>query len=198
VNDRHTRTWWLVALRGLAAIAFGVIALVLPGITLLALVLLFGAYAIVDGAFKVVAGLRRRADDSRDAWAVVAGALGIVAGLITIVWPGITALVLLILIATWAIVTGGFEIVAAYRLRHQIEGEVLLALGGALSIAFGLLALLMPSAGALAVVWLIAAYALATGIVLLIAAYRLYRRHPLTDQTSTGGDPARGGVTAPR
>jgi uncharacterized membrane protein HdeD (DUF308 family) len=131
-------------------------------------------------------------------WSLLAGILGIVAGIVAAVWPGITALVLLILIAAWAIVTGVFEIVAAYRLRDQINGEALLALGGALSIAFGVLALLMPSAGALAIVWLIGAYAIATGIVLLIAAYRLYQRQQRHDTTATGGDAAKGGVTATR
>ena len=198
MNDRLTRTWWLVALRGLAAIAFGLIALFMPGITLLALVLLFGAYAMVDGAFKVVSGLRKRPDGSGgDGWTVLAGILGILAGVVTVVWPGITALVLLVLIASWAIVTGAFEIVAAYRLRQQIEGEAMLALGGVLSIAFGVLALLMPGAGALAVVWLIGAYAVATGIILLTAAYRLNQRQRRHDRTSTG-DPATRGVTATR
>jgi uncharacterized membrane protein HdeD (DUF308 family) len=198
VNDRLTRTPWLVALRGLAAIAFGLIALFMPGITLLALVLLFGAYAIVDGVFKVVSGVRKRPDGSRDGWTVLAGILGIAAGVVAAVWPGITALVLLVLIASWAIVTGAFEIVAAYRLREQIEGEAMLALGGALSIAFGVLALLMPGAGALAVVWLIGAYAVATGIVLLIAAYRLNQRQRRHDRTTTGGDPATGSVPIAR
>jgi uncharacterized membrane protein HdeD (DUF308 family) len=198
VNDRLARSWWLVAVRGLAAIVFGLIALLMPGITLLALVLLFAAYAIVDGASKVVSAFRRHPDGSRDMWSLLAGILGIVAGIVAAVWPGITALVLLILIAAWAIVTGVFEIVAAYRLRDQINGEALLALGGALSIAFGVLALLMPSAGALAIVWLIGAYAIATGIVLLIAAYRLYQRQQRHDTTATGGDAAKGGVTATR
>jgi uncharacterized membrane protein HdeD (DUF308 family) len=198
VNDRLARSWWLVAVRGLAAIVFGLIALLMPGITLLALVLLFAAYAIVDGASKVVSAFRRQPDGSRDMWSLLAGILGIVAGIVAAVWPGITALVLLILIAAWAIVTGVFEIVAAYRLRDQINGEALLALGGALSIAFGVLALLMPSAGALAIVWLIGAYAIATGIVLLIAAYRLYQRQQRHDTTATGGDAAKGGVTATR
>jgi uncharacterized membrane protein HdeD (DUF308 family) len=197
VNDRLARTWWLVGLRGLAAIVFGVIALLLPGITLLALVLLFAAYALVDGVFKVAAGVRRRPDGSRDRWSVLAGLLGIVAGIIAAVWPGMTALVLLIVIAAWAIVTGIFEIVAAYRLRDQIDGEALLALGGVLSIVFGVLALAMPSAGALAIVWLIGAYAMATGIVLLIAAYRLYQRHRRHEPASPG-DTAKGGVTAAR
>lgn len=198
MNDRLARSWWLVAVRGLAAIVFGLIALLMPGITLLALVLLFAAYAIVDGASKVVSAFRRQPDGSRDMWSLLAGILGIVAGIVAAVWPGITALVLLILIAAWAIVTGVFEIVAAYRLRDQINGEALLALGGALSIAFGVLALLMPSAGALAIVWLIGAYAIATGIVLLIAAYRLYQRQQRHDTTATGGDAAKGGVTATR
>lgn len=198
MNDRLTRTWWLVALRGLAAIAFGLIALFMPGITLLALVLLFGAYAMVDGAFKVVSGLRKRPEGSRDGWTVLAGILGILAGVVALIWPGITALVLLVLIASWAIVTGVFEIVAAYRLRDQIEGEAMLALGGALSIAFGVLALLMPGAGALAVVWLIGSYAIATGIILLIAAYRLNQRQRRHDRTTTGGGPATSGVPVSR
>ena len=174
--ERHSENWWLFALRGVLAIAFGVMALLLPGITLLALVLLFAAYAIVGGAFSVAAGARRPSAGERDWWTIAAGIAGIIAGVLAVIWPGITALVLLIFIGSWAIVTGALELVAAYQLRDRIRGHLLLAINGIVSIAFGILLLLMPGAGALAVVWLIGVYAIASGILLLTHAMRLYQR----------------------
>lgn len=187
--DRHSRNWWVFALRGVLAIAFGLFALFLPGITLLALVLLFAAYAIVDGVFSVAAGLRGATDRQPDWWLIVGGVAGIIAGILAVIWPNITALVLLIFIGAWAIVSGAAALVAAYRLRDRIRGELLLAIEGLVSIAFGVLILVMPSAGALAVVWLIGAYAIASGVLLLALAVRLYQRE--RDRS-----PASGGATA--
>src|SRR5689334_1932097 len=168
-----TRNWWLVGLRGLLAIIFGLLAFIWPGLTLFALVLLFGAYALVDGIFAVGAAISRHAG-GRHWWAVlIEGLAGILFGLLTFFWPGMTALILLYLIAFWGIVTGILEIAAAVRLRREISNEWMLGLGGVLSLLFGVLLILFPGAGALAVVWLIGSYAIVFGITLLILAWQL-------------------------
>jgi uncharacterized membrane protein HdeD (DUF308 family) len=175
--------WWLVALRGLFAIIFGILALALPGITLLALVILFGAYTLADGVIALIAGYKMR-DSGKPVWPmVIIGILGVVAGVLTtLVWPGITALVLLAFIAAWALVTGVLQIVTAIRLRKEIKHEWLLVLSGVLSVLFGVAMLISPGAGALAVIWLIGAYAIAFGVLLLILGFNL-RKH-------AGGVPA--------
>jgi uncharacterized membrane protein HdeD (DUF308 family) len=167
------RNWWALALRGLFAVLFGIVAFALPGSTLGALVLLYGAYALVDGIFAIAAAVAGR-DEGLPWWAMLLeGVVGIAVGVITFAWPGITALVLLYLIAAWAFVTGALEIAAAIRLRKEIRGEWLLALSGVLSVLFGVILVVNPGAGALAVVWLIGAYAIAFGVVLLVLGFRL-------------------------
>jgi uncharacterized membrane protein HdeD (DUF308 family) len=167
------RYWWVLAIRGVAAILFGIAAFVWPGITLTVLVLLFGAYALVDGIFAVVEGISVRKEQERWWLMVLEGVAGIIIGVLTFLYPSITALVLLYFIAAWAIVTGAFEIAAAIRLRREIEGEWLLALAGIASLIFGVLLVIRPSSGALAVIWLIGAYAIVFGILMLVLAFRL-------------------------
>jgi uncharacterized membrane protein HdeD (DUF308 family) len=169
-----SRTWWMLAVRGVAAVIFGLLALIWPQITLLALVLVFGAYALVDGVFSLVAAARGRelAGGSRG-WLILEGLLGIAAGIVAIVWPDITALALLWVIAAWAVVTGVLEIVAAIRLRRVLDNEWLLIVAGALSVVFGLILIIWPGSGAIGLVWLIGIYAIAFGIVLLGLALRL-------------------------
>ena len=168
------RNWWTVAIRGIAAIIFGVLAFILPGITLIALALLFGAYALIDGVLALVAAIRGGPGIVQGRWFLaLEGILGVAAGILAFIWPDLTALVLLLLIGAWAIVTGVLEIIAAVRLRREIEGEWVLALAGLASIVFGALVFINPSAGALAVVWLIGAYAIVFGVALLILAWRL-------------------------
>ena len=173
----HTlaRNWWALVLRGVAAIAFGILAFVWPGLTVVALVILFGAFALVDGAFAVVAAWR--AAERRRPWWPMAleGLAGVALGILAFVWPGVTAFALLYLIAAWAIVTGIFEIVAAVRLRKVIRGELLLALTGVASVAFGVLVVVFPGTGAVAVVWAIAAYAVLFGALLVALGLRLRR-----------------------
>jgi uncharacterized membrane protein HdeD (DUF308 family) len=189
--------WWAVALRGVAAILFGVITFVDPGVSLLALVILFGSWAIVDGSFNIASALRGRRDEKPWGALLLEGVAGIAAGVLAIMWPGITALVLLWLIATWAIVTGVAEIVAAIRLRKSVRGEWLLALAGVLSIAFGVLLFLRPGAGALAITLWIGAYAIVFGALMLALSFRLraWGRKP-ERRVPTGGVPA-GGVPTP-
>jgi uncharacterized membrane protein HdeD (DUF308 family) len=171
------RNWWALALRGLAAILFGVLAFVWPGITLWALVLLFGSYMLVDGIFAIVAAVRAARREARWWLLLIEGVLGVLAGLVAFFWPGLTTLALLYFIAAWAIVTGILEIVGAIRLRQEIEGEWALGLSGALSVLFGILLVVIPApAGLLSLVWLIGAYALAFGVLLLVLAFRVRNR----------------------
>ena len=165
--------WWALALRGLFAVLFGITAFVLPGITLAVLVLLYGAYALVDGVFAIAAALVGRTVRHALVGPAVRGLLGIAVGVMTFVWPGITELALLYMIAAWAVVTGVFEIVAAIRLRKEIQGEWLLVLSGVLSVLFGLALVVYPGAGALAIVWLIGPYAIVFGVLLLVLGFRL-------------------------
>ena len=179
----HTlaKNWWALALRGLAAVLFGLLTFLLPGITLVTLVLLFGIYALADGVFNVIAFFRVAAHH----WAMlVEGVIGIIAGILTFTWPAITALVLLYVIAFWAIFTGVFEIIAGIRLRKAITNEWLLLLMGVLSFLFGILILFAPGVGALAIVLWIGAYALFFGIILLALAFRLRgHRHLMMQPT---------------
>jgi uncharacterized membrane protein HdeD (DUF308 family) len=176
--DSLAKNWWALALRGVAAMIFGVLAFVLPGVTLAVLVLLFGGYALVEGVLNVIAAVRGRGDD-QPWWALLLeGLVSIAAGIVAFVVPGVTELALLYIIAAWAIVTGALEIVAAIRLRRWITGEARLVLNGVLSIAFGVLTMLMPGAGALSLAWLIGAYAIVFGALLLGLSFRLRGSRP--------------------
>jgi uncharacterized membrane protein HdeD (DUF308 family) len=178
------RNWWALALRGLFAVLFGLAVFIWPGLTLLALVALFAAYALVDGVFSLVAAVRAAGRQARWWPLLLEGVLGIAAGVVTFLWPNITALALLYLIAAWAIVTGVFEIVAAVRLRREIEGELLLGLAGLASVIFGILLILFPGAGALAVLWLIGAYAIGFGILLIFLGFRLRGMRDRSEQAA--------------
>jgi len=168
-----THSWWMLLVRGILAILFGIAAFIWPGPTIEALVLLFGAYALLDGIFAVIVGIQQYGETQRW-WAVVLeGIAGIVLGVLTLVWPGTTATVLLAFIAAWAILTGVFEIAAAIWLRKVIEGEWTLILAGAASVLFGVLLILQPTAGAVAIIWLIGAYAIVFGVLLSILALQL-------------------------
>ena len=196
------RIWWVLALRGVLAVLFGLIAFFWPGITLVSLIYLFGAYALIDGIFAVLAAFNRMAGQGHWWATLIEGVAGILAGVAAFVWPGLTALALVYLIAAWAIVTGVLEIAAAIRLRREISGEWLLVLGGIVSMLFGLYAVAFPGAG-LALVWAIGAYALFWGIVLIALGFGLRGRHTAsasdaTDQTYSGtvAGAAAGGLVA--
>jgi uncharacterized membrane protein HdeD (DUF308 family) len=173
------RNWWALLIRGIAAIVFGVLAFLWPGGAIVAIGILFGAYAFVDGIFAIVAAVR--AAETHDRWwpLVIEGAVGLLVAAITFYDLRITLLALYFTIAAWAFVTGILEIVAALELRKSIANEGWLILGGALSILFGLLMVWRPLAGALAVIWIVGAYAVAFGIALIGLALRL-RGHKTT------------------
>ena len=176
------RAWWLVLLRGLAAIVFGILAWTWPGVTLVTLVLFWGAYALVDGVAALIGGWQTK-DGGKPMWTIVlVGLAGIAAGIFTFLQPGVTAIALLMLIAVWAIVHGVFEISAAIRLRKEIKNEWLLILSGALSVAFGVLMILNPGAGALAVLTLLGAFSIAYGALLVVLAFKL-KKHATTTGT---------------
>jgi uncharacterized membrane protein HdeD (DUF308 family) len=167
------RNWWALVLRGFFDVLFGMTAFVWPGITLAVLVLLYGAFALVDGSFAIAAVLVGRTR-GMPSWALlVEGLAGIAVGAITFFWPGITQLALLFLIAAWAVVTGVFEIVAAVRLRKEIRGEWLLALSGVLSVAVGVALVVNPGAGLLAISWMIGTYAIIFGVLFIVLGFRL-------------------------
>jgi uncharacterized membrane protein HdeD (DUF308 family) len=171
--DLLARNWWLVGLRGLVALAFGLLTLFNPTITLAVLILLFGAYALVYGAFTVFAAVANRRGEPYWGALLLAGLLSVVLGILTFMMPGVTAVVLLYFIAAWAIVIGVLEIVAATRLRKAITGEWLMILGGVLSVVFGVALVLYPGAGALAVTLWIGAYAAVFGVLMILLAFRL-------------------------
>lgn len=166
--------WWLIVLRGLCAVLFGLAAIIWPNLALTALVFLLGMYLLSDGLLAVGAGLSRH-DTSQFWWLLlIEGATSIVAGVWTLLSPGLTALALLYLIAAWAVITGMVAIVSAIRLRKEIETEGLLALSGVLSVALGMVLVIWPGATALAAVWLIGVYALISGFLLIGLGFRLW------------------------
>jgi|HubBroStandDraft_4_1064222.scaffolds.fasta_scaffold15979_3 uncharacterized membrane protein HdeD (DUF308 family) len=182
--------WWSLVIRGLVALTVGVVALVWPGITLAALVILFGAYALIDGVVSLVGA--RKASQAHERWGalVLEGVAGIVASLVAIFWPGITVFALVIMIAAWAVVTGAFEIAAAVRLRKRISGEWLLVLSGVVSILFGFVLFAFPLAGALTIAYMVGIYAFVFGGLLMALGFRLRN-------WSKGTNPSTPAMTAP-
>ena len=185
------RNAWLLMARGIFAVIFGLIALFWPDVTLYALVLLFGAYALLDGIFAIAAAITGADPETRWWVLVLEGIAGVAAAAIAFVWPGITALALLYLIAAWAILTGVLEIVAAIRLRKEIQGEWLMVLSGIVSVLFGVYIALFPGLGALAVVWLIGTFAIFFGVVMIGLGWRLRNRaHAVAAPTAAHVGPA--------
>jgi uncharacterized membrane protein HdeD (DUF308 family) len=164
-----------VLLRGIAAVLFAILAFIWPGLTLFALVFLFGAYALATGILSLMVAYKSPKGYPRFGALALGGIVSIITGLIAFFMPGLTAVGLLILIASWAIVTGIVEIIAAIRLRKVITREWLLVLAGLASIFFGVVLLLQPAVGALVLVWWIGAYAFVFGILLMILSFRLRR-----------------------
>jgi len=167
------RNWWALLLRGFAAVLFGGLAFLIPGTTIYALVILFGAYAFVDGVFAIASAVR--AAEAHERWwpFVIEGVIGLAIAAVTFFQPHITAFALYITIAVWAFLTGIFEIVAAVQLRKAIAGELLLIVSGVLSILFAALLVAFPQVGALTIVYIIGAYAVVFGVLMIGLAFRL-------------------------
>jgi uncharacterized membrane protein HdeD (DUF308 family) len=180
--DQLSQNWGWIALRGVAAVIFGVLAFAWPGVTLVVLTLFFGAYALTDGVCALVAAYRRR-EGRKPVWPLVLiGTLGVAAGITTFLWPEMTALALLMFIAVWALLIGVFQIAAAIRLRKEIDNEWMLGASGGLSVLFGVLMIASPGAGAVAVAWIIGSYSIVFGVLLLALGFRLKKladRSPL-------------------
>jgi uncharacterized membrane protein HdeD (DUF308 family) len=168
------RDWWVFAIRGVAALVFAGLAFVWPETTLVVLTVLFGAYVLVDGAALLIALARGDRLAHRHAWAVgIMGALGIVAGIVTFIWPSVTAHSLLYIVAIWAIATGMFQLVTAIALRQEPVDEVWMAIGGIASIVLGALLIAFPSEGLISFVWLVGIWAAVFGVSSLVLAQRL-------------------------
>ncbi|HWN64526.1 MAG TPA: HdeD family acid-resistance protein [Candidatus Binatus sp.] len=167
------RYWWVPVIRGISGIVFGIIAFAYPGIALATLVLLFGAWVLIDGVFRVVGATAGRASDPDWGFHLIIGILGIVVGILTFRAPRITALALIIYVAAWALMIGAAEIALAVKLRREIKGEWFLILMGLASIVFAVLLLWNPGPGALALLWLIASYAIVFGVLAIFFGFRL-------------------------
>lgn len=167
------RNWWMLAVRGVLAIIFGLIALFAPGIALLAFVYVFGIYALIDGLMAVYIAVRERGALSRWAWVLFEGTLSIIAGIVAFVYPGLTALVLLYIVAIWAIVTGIMEIVTAIAIRGFTAQEWALGLAGIVSILFGIVLFIFPGTGLLSILWLVGVYAIVFGVLFIVRAFQL-------------------------
>lgn len=168
-----SRNWWVLLVRGLIAITFGVLTWMRPGLSLAALVLVFGAYALTDGVLAVWAAFAGRKEHEHWVVMLLGGLIGVGVGLLTFMSPGVTALAVLFYIAVWAVAKGVLEIAAAVRLRKEIDNEWWLILGGAASVLFGVILMARPGEGALAVLWLIATYAVFFGVMLVLLSFRV-------------------------
>lgn len=166
------RSWWLLLLRGVAAVAFGVLTFIWPQISLLTLIMVYGIYAFVDGILALVAAIRGGGMVPRW-WLALAGVVSILTAIVVFAWPDLTALVLVYMIGFWSILRGALEIIGAIRLRNEISNEWSLGAAGLLSVIFGLILVFMPGAGAIGLLWLIATWAVLFGLLLIWVAFRL-------------------------
>ena len=177
MSNLLAQNWWVIALRGVVAIIFGIIALFMPGAALLAFVLLFAAYMLVDGVLTIIAGVRAAQRHERWGWLIFEGILDLIAGGVAVIWPVITIVAFVLLMGAWAIITGALLFGASFRLNIP-HGRWLMTLAGAVSLIWGVLLIIWPLIGAVVLTWWIAAYALVFGVAMLVLAFRLRgRRH---------------------
>ena len=190
--SEFSRRWWIVGLRGVLALVFGILAFVFPSAALMALVLVFGIYALLDGLFALTTALALRPQKPLWTMLLIEGIAGILAGIFAFAWPEMTAFALVYLAAAWALVTGIFQLVAAYRLREIVANDWLMIVGGAASILLGVLLIALPGAAMFVWVMLVAAYAVVFGVVTISLAVKLYRlsHGPTSPPLPTGAHPA--------
>jgi uncharacterized membrane protein HdeD (DUF308 family) len=170
------QNWWVIALRGFLGILFGLIALIFPGVTILSLVLLFSAYMLVDGAFSIAGAMRAMGRNERWGWLLLNGIWSILTAIVAFLWPGLTAIVFVLIIAAWAVVSGALMLTAAFRMRSGARARGWLVFGGILSVLFGVLLVIAPLMGAIVLTWWIGAYVLVLSIFMLILAFTLRSR----------------------
>ena len=187
MNDMLANNWWAVALRGIVAILFGIAAFAMPFVTMLSLVVVFAAFSFVDGVFGIIMSVSGARKGERWIWLLLSGILGIVASAVAVLWPGITVLAFVILVAAWALVSGTFMLISAFRLKID-HGRVWLVIGGIASIVFGILLVISPFIGALVLTFWTGAHALVLGATLLVLAYKLRsQRTGLPSSLATSG-----------
>ena len=186
-SESLAQNWWLFLLRGILGILFGVVALIFPGPTMLSLVLLFSAYTLVDGVAGIISAVRAiRRKEERWGWLIFEGLLNIAVAILAFLWPGMTVLAFVLLVAAWAIVSGALMTAAAFRLNVS-HGRWWLVLGGLLSLAYGALLVATPLSGAIVLTWWMGAYAIAFGVALVILSFKLRsRRHQQINRTVAG------------
>jgi uncharacterized membrane protein HdeD (DUF308 family) len=189
MNDLLRNSWWMLALRGIAALLFGILAIIWPDVTLLVLVALFAAYALITAGASIYAAIRNRKTDKGWWLVLLVGLVALCAGVLALFYPGVTALVLVMLMGANALVTGVLDLAIAVRLRKTLRNEWMLVLAGIVSVVFGVLVMVFPGAGALAMVWMISFYAVLSGVLLLALAFRMRSSAPTkgTGATGTGG-----------
>ncbi|WP_377811849.1 HdeD family acid-resistance protein (plasmid) [Azospirillum sp. A29] len=192
MNMVLARNWWALALRGAAAILLGVLALLMPGVTVATLALSFAAYLLLDGVFAILAGLRASRHHERSLPFILEGVVSLVAGIVAALWPAASLFALVFLIAAWSVITGFAEVMGAWRMERT-HGKWTWGVAGTLSILFGLSMWILPALGLLALAWGVAAYLIAFGVLALVTAFRLRHCHRQTD--SSGGG-AGGGMAA--
>ena len=187
MNDMLANNWWAVALRGVVAILFGIAAFAMPFVTMLSLVVVFAAFSFVDGVFGIIMSVRGARKGERWIWLLLSGILGIVASAVAVLWPGITVVAFVILVAAWALVSGTFMLISAFRLKID-HGRVWLVIGGIASFVFGILLVISPFIGALVLTFWTGAHALVLGATLLVLAYKLRsQRTGLPSNLATSG-----------
>ena len=172
MNDVLANNWWAVAIRGVLAILFGIIAFAMPGITMLSLVIVYAAYSLVDGVLGIIAAVRGARRGERWGWLLLNGILGVAVAAISVLWPGLTVLAFVLLVAAWALVSGAFMVISAFRLKRD-HGRIWLGLAGIATFAFGVLLVIAPLIGAVVLTFWIGAHALILGVMLLVLAWKL-------------------------
>jgi uncharacterized membrane protein HdeD (DUF308 family) len=186
LSDVLAESWWAVGLRGILGIVFGLICLLTPGIAVGAFVLLFAAYMLVDGVFAIASGVRAARNSERWGLLLLEGIVDIAAGIVAILWPAITLVVLVWIIAIWAVVSGALMLAAAFTLNHE-HGRWWLALGGIASLIFGILLVIEPLVGAVVLTMWIGAYAIVFGVILLVLAFRLHSKYEAQTRKAPAG-----------